>query len=516
MIAKTWKRTTTFQKALALLLPVLLFRIVFMLNVGLIDDEAYHWSWTKGLSLSYFDHPGMIAWLEAITTSLFGDTLLGVRLPAFLCYLGAMVILWRLTWELFNEWAAHFAVFLLLFTPLWGIGGFVASPETPFILCWMAAAWVFWQGCREDDKRWSPAKTWLWLGVIMGLGLNSKFIMALLAPGFGVYLLMSPGRRRELAGPWPWMGVLIATLICLPIFLWNHAVDWPGFKYQFHDRHSGEGFSLARWMGWFAAQVLFLTPFVYFMIACAFFRSWFLRREARWRFLFALTVPSLLIFTVQPFFAEYKPHWAGPAYLLLTMGAGALWSEGLTLWDRPWLKPKSKAITLGILAFLVPINLFVYSTFAGPWMPKVHRFFKPNQPWNTTWDLSNEFTGWEELGQEVNRRQREIHALTDKRPFIAALRYETTAQTYWGTKQKTYHMSFTRSHYTVAQNQTKDFDNLKGLDALVVTTEKYPAQPSEWGRFDSCEPSEFKTYRGDEHARTFTIWWCKNFQGVLQ
>lgn len=132
------------------------------------------------------------------------------------------------------------------------------------------------------------------------------------------------------------------------------------------------------------------------------------------------------------------------------------------------------------------------------------------------WDPSNEFHGWSELGEFVNRRQREIHAETGRRPFIAALRYETTAQTYWGTQQKTYQMAFTRSHYTVIQDITHDMDNLKGLDALVITTEKYAADPSEWGRFEDCTPEELKTYRGSELSRTFTVWWCRDFQGILK
>lgn len=516
MLAKTLHRTSTFQKALALFIPLLILRAVFSLTVGLIDDEAYHWSWTKALALSYYDHPAMVAWLEALSTALFGDTLLGVRLPAFLAYAGTVVVAWRLTWEMFDEWAAHAVAFLLLFTPLWGIAGYVASPEPFFMFFWISAAWVFWQGSRPDARRWPVKKTWLWLGVLMGLGLESKFIMALLAPGFGLYLLMSKGRRRELISPWPWAGALIATALCLPIFIWNDHVGWPGFKYQFHDRHGGEAFSFARWLGWWGAQIGFMSPFVYLLMAFAFVRAWIQRRDERWRFVFALAATPILLFGIQPLFADYKPHWSGPAYLLLAIGAGALWSNGLTVRDRVWWAPRSKFWTFAVAGVLLPLNLLIYSFFVTPWLPKAHRLLSPGTEWNTTWDLSNEFTGWDELGAFVNRRQREIHAETGRRPFLAALRYETTAQTFWGTKQRVYQMAFTRSHYTVTQDVTHDFDNMRGLDALVVTTEKYPADPATWGRFDRCTPETLTTFRGREPARAFTVWWCRNFQGVLK
>ena len=119
----------------------LIFRIVFSLTVGLIDDEAYHWSWTQTLQLSYFDHPAMIAWLEALSTSFFGNTLVGVRLPSFLLYLGVLYFSWRLSWDLFGEIAAQVVVALLLWTPLWGFGGYVASPETPFMFFWQHLSW---------------------------------------------------------------------------------------------------------------------------------------------------------------------------------------------------------------------------------------------------------------------------------------------------------------------------------------------------------------------------------------
>ena len=96
MIRDSWSKLQSSQKILVLFILTLIFRAFFSLNIGLIDDEAYHWSWAKDLQLSYFDHPAMIAWLEAITTAIFGDTLLGVRLPGYLCFVGTIVLLYKL------------------------------------------------------------------------------------------------------------------------------------------------------------------------------------------------------------------------------------------------------------------------------------------------------------------------------------------------------------------------------------------------------------------------------------
>ncbi|MGZ6393100.1 MAG: ArnT family glycosyltransferase [Pseudobdellovibrionaceae bacterium] len=513
VLAEFQKRSNTLQKVFIFFTLSILFRILFISLVGLADDEAYHWSWTKNLSLSYYDHPAMIAWLEALTTSLFGDTRWGIRLPSFLCYLATAALGWKLAREVFGVWAANFTLFLMLWSPLWGFGGYVASPETPFMLCWVAGAYIFWQGIREDEKKWSVKKTWLSLGLIMGLGLNSKFIMALLAPGFGLYLLMTPKHRKDLLSKWPWMGIFLATLICLPIFIWNLHYDWPGFKYQFHERHTTAEFSVSRWLQFFSAQILFYTPVAYALMLFSFGYALFHLLETRWRWLFCLTVPSILLFYPQPLWAEYKPHWSGPAFFLLAMGAGALWSEGISFYGKVRVKAFNKKITWGILGFIIALNLAIYLPFVYPWLPKVHRALNPSSEWQSKWDLSNEFTGWLELGDYVNRRQREIHAESGKRPFIASHRYETTAQTYFGTKQKVYMLSKTKSQYTVTQTP-QEMEALRGSTALFVTTDKYTTNPMDWALFDTCTPEELKTYRHDEVARIFTVWICTNFQGI--
>jgi 4-amino-4-deoxy-L-arabinose transferase and related glycosyltransferases of PMT family len=513
MIVDVWNKRTTAEKISLFFIASVVFRIFFSLSIGLIDDEAYHWSWIRELQLSYFDHPAMIAWLETISTKMFGDTVLGVRLPAMLCYIGILAIIYDLTLDMFDQWAAYFVAFVVLWSPFWGFGGYVSSPEPPFMLCWIAATWVFWQGVRGDQGEWTVKKTWLWLGVLMGLGLNSKFIIALLAPGFGLYLLLTPRHRKDLLTPWPWVGFLIATVLCSPIFAWNIMHDWPGFKYQFHDRHTGETFNFGRWLGFFGAQWAFYTPFLYVLLVITFITSFLKRMDARWRFLFCLTVPSLAIFYFQPFWAEYKPHWSGAACTILLIGAGGIWSQGVQWGHKQIVKARSRVFTIGLLAFFIPMGLLTYTPFAYPWIPKAFKLVNPNGEWKTTYDPSNEFTGWEELGHYVNRRQREIHAESGRKPFIAAHRYETTAQTTWGTKQKVYMLNKTRSQYTVMQSP-EEMEMLKGQDGIFVSTEKYEANAMDWGFWDGCDKEELKTFRHGIHARTFSIYYCRNFQGI--
>jgi 4-amino-4-deoxy-L-arabinose transferase-like glycosyltransferase len=501
------------RKLLWIFFIILALRALFALSIGFVDDDAYHWTWTQQLDWSYFDHPGMIAWLEKITTSIFGNNQLGIRLPSFLCFSSVVYLTWKLAADLFDDAAATFAAAVILFSPLWGFGGFVSSPEPPFMLFWILAITVFWNGVREDGKRWSLKKTWLWLGVIMGLGFNSKFPTVFLAPGFGLYLLCTPQRRKDLLTPWPWLGALIATLFLAPVLYWNIKYDWPSFKFQFHDRHTGGGFDPKRWLGFLGMQIGLVSPGVFISLWLALIASFQQFREARWRFLFCLSIPSFLIFYPQPLWADFKPHWMGPAYFILVLGVGGLWSQGWKWGTRVLIRPHSRKMLWSIAAFLIPMNFLIYAPAFYPWVPKVARALAPDKKWDLKNDVSNELFGWPEAGLEVLKLQTEVEQKTGQKPFLAGHRYEMTAQTWKATMQRTYMLSRTRSHYTVTTAES-EYDSLKGRDAILVGNDKYEVNPQEFAQFDSCEQREFKFYRADELSRIFTLHWCKNFQGI--
>lgn len=507
--------TFNTKKVLWIFIGILILRAIFALSIGFVDDDAYHWSWTQQLDWSYFDHPGMIAWLEYVTTSIFGHNQLGIRLPSFICFSFVVWVTWKIVKDLFDPWAATFTAAMVLFAPLWGFGGFVSSPEPPFMLLWLLATWVFWQGVREDGKQWSVKKTWLWLGVIMGVGFNTKFPMVLIAPGFGLYLLTTPSRRRQLLTPWPWIGIVIATIALAPVIYWNLKYDWPSFKFQFRDRHTGGSFDPKRWLGFFGMQIGLLSPGVYFSIMTAFVASMQKFREPRWRLLFCLSLPSFLIFYPQPLWADFKPHWMGPAYFILAFGMGGLWSQGWQWGSKRLIKPHSRKMLWSCVGFLIPMNFLIYAPAFDPWVPKVVRAVAPNAKWDPKNDVSNELFGWPEAGQEALKWQSEIERQAGHKPFMAGHRYEMTAQIWKATMQRTYMLSRTVSHYTVTTPEA-ELQSMYGQDALMIANDKYELDPKEFAKFDSCEEREFKFYRRDELSRIFKLYWCKNFQGILR
>src|SRR4030065_537893 len=65
-------------------------------HLDLSPDEAHYWEWSRRLDLSYYSKGPLIAYLIFLSTSLLGDNVLGVRIPAVLLSALGEVLLFRL------------------------------------------------------------------------------------------------------------------------------------------------------------------------------------------------------------------------------------------------------------------------------------------------------------------------------------------------------------------------------------------------------------------------------------
>jgi dolichyl-phosphate-mannose-protein mannosyltransferase len=74
-------------------LGIVTLRLWLAAHMDFETDEAYYWMWSRSLAASYYDHPPMVAYLIRIGTSLFGDSILGIRSMAPLAMIGASALL---------------------------------------------------------------------------------------------------------------------------------------------------------------------------------------------------------------------------------------------------------------------------------------------------------------------------------------------------------------------------------------------------------------------------------------
>jgi 4-amino-4-deoxy-L-arabinose transferase-like glycosyltransferase len=466
----------------ALVLLVMAVRVAVLPRLGLFNDEAYYWEWSRRLAPSYFDHPPAVAYLIAASTALFGRTELAVHLPALLLSTLTSVVLYRLALDLFpgRRGLAWWAVALCNAAPLFGIGAVFTTPDAPCTFLWVTTAWLVWRATHGAPRLWYLA------GVAAGLGLLSKYTYALLLPGLLLYLL-HPSNRGWLRRREPWVAAATAALMFVPVLAWNHDRGWESFLFQALQRHGG---SFRPWVTvprYLAAHQT-LTPLVWIASVAGLVRSARLARagDDAHRFLFCCAIATLAFFTVWSLFTYVNANWFALGFLTAMVSAADL-LERLR-------SPAARAAPALLAAF---VTLFFYiqaRTLVVPLPPGL--------------DLATDLNGWQEVGARL--RELKAEAPRPDRTFVASRRLQLSALAafYGGDGLDVTRLWGRRDQY----DEWIPADGRRGEDAIYFCDDLHFAPPDAW-RFEACERApDLPVVRWGRTIRTFSFWRCRRYQ----
>jgi dolichol-phosphate mannosyltransferase len=402
--------------ALAVLGYVIALRFVFMGSLNLLPEEAYYWNYAQHLDIGYLDHPPMVAWIIWLGTKLAGDTEFAVRIGATLSWLVAAFFCFQLTRNLYSKTAALVAVLIVSTLPFFFATGLLMTPDAPLTAAW-AGTLYFLERALIGERR----AAWWGVGVCMGVGMLSKYTIALLAPATLVFILLDPTLRRWLWRPWPYFAVLIAILVFSPVIAWNFLNDWASFAFQgTHRLGEPNQFSLPILIG---SIIVLLTPVglaaavrTLFSRGNRFDVSWPADRKTA--FMAVYTLVPLTVFAVFSLFHEVKLNWTGPLWLATLPGiAQNLAAEGGTdLWmgvrpRRVWLA----TFALMLLIYGATLHYMVLG-FPGAGLSK-------------GLSLSALPIGWKEFGTEVENVETDFEHRTGKEPLLVGMdRYFQSSQ----------------------------------------------------------------------------------------
>ena len=267
----------------------------------LTPQEAYYWSWSRDLALSYFDHPPLASYSIWLTTSLVGHSIFGVKLAAVLWYLGFYILVAKLVQEMFEDERLTFWVLIALNASIvFQLYGFVITPDSPLIFAWVACIYAIWQVVRTEQARW-----WYVAGFFMGLSWLGKYSGIMLVPSVLMFVVLSHRQRKWLATPHPYLGSLVAVLVFLPVLVWNIQHDWISFAFQGSRRTSGMDQWELRFAGeLLGSQLFILTPYLFVLVVAAvirYGRSIFSALEDRILLLVSSGFITIVFFTLVSF-----------------------------------------------------------------------------------------------------------------------------------------------------------------------------------------------------------------------
>ena len=351
------RRLISFPKAITenTLIPIIFALIDLMTHLvtnaagayGFFRDEFYYIACSEHLAWGYVDQPPLSILMLAISRFLLGDSLVAIRfLPALA---GAFVVF--ITGLMVKElggsrFAQALACLAVIVSPLYlGLINFY-SMNSFDLLFWALSAYLIILIIKREDP-----KLWLFLGLVLGLGLMNKISVLWLGFGLVVGLVLTPHRKLFLTKG-PWLAVLIAALLFLPHIIWQMANDWPTL--EFIQRATGEKMAGKTPWQFFTDQIMGMNP-VLFPIWLAGLGYYFLSKPGR-RFaplgLIYLAVLVLLMIN-----SKSRSGYLAPAYPML-LAAGAVILESTIRHRRwKWLKPVLIGTTLCGGLIVAPMGL---------------------------------------------------------------------------------------------------------------------------------------------------------------
>jgi 4-amino-4-deoxy-L-arabinose transferase-like glycosyltransferase len=314
-------RAAWIASVAAALLAVLAVRIVVMRasGAGLYVDEAQYWDWSRQLAWGYWSKPPGIAVLIALSTSLFGDGLTGVRVLSMACWPAAAGVLAWTAAQIGGRTAALWAAALFITTLDASVLGLVATTDAPLVLCWAIAfgcSWRAWQGDKVGDR---TRAWWLAAGAATGIGLLAKYSMGAIVVSWA--MLAWRGGRRTVRGVA--LACVLAGLLALPNLLWNAANGWPTFTHTAAitvNAAPPDGLTHVRSVvEYVVGQLLAWGPIALIVAAVCWRRRGALELapqagDASW-FAWTFVWPFLAIGALQALHAKTQVNWTAPALL---------------------------------------------------------------------------------------------------------------------------------------------------------------------------------------------------------
>jgi 4-amino-4-deoxy-L-arabinose transferase-like glycosyltransferase len=281
-------------------------------KADLYPDEAQYWWWSTHPAFGYYSKPPVVAWLIALTTAIFGDSEMAVRVSAPLLHFATALVVYGLANRLYGARAAAWSAVVYATLPGVSASAVIMSTDAPLLLCWTVALLAFLRA-REEGGRW-----WIVLGVAAGFGLLSKYAMAYWLISALLFLLAYRDERRHLK---LFLGsTAIALLIYAPNFAWNLAHGLASYRHT-ADNASLHGilFHPGHFLLFFGSQFGVFGPLLFaaLLVLTAGGRTLFADRRASYLAFF--TWPALVMMFVVSFLSRAEPNWAAPAYVSATV-----------------------------------------------------------------------------------------------------------------------------------------------------------------------------------------------------
>jgi len=480
---------------ISIVLGFQLFRLFLLPFMGLMPQDAYYHFYGENLSLSYFDHPGMIGYILRFFTAIFGKTVFVVKFADFFITTLTLISFYKLGSLFLSKHKLNNAIILLCTTVFISVLSFNSTPDVPLILFWTISLICISKAIFEEKKVY-----WILAGIAMGLAFDSKYTALLLQIGLLLFLVFSNKQRKLLLSPWLWACLIISAILTYPVWYWNYNHEFASFLFQSSERTGSiSKFKIQpkHFFGAIGHQLFLLLPILLIAFFTLLYKhvkkaiSKFKLPSDKTLFLFAFFLPTFLgFFLLSPIY-WVKLNWMMPSYITgIILAAMVI--------KKKYIKTQiyisigiHLLVSLQILFYLVPIKS------------------------DDTW------VGWEDLVSKTEALQKEY-----PNTFIFSDDgYKTTACMTFFSAQKIYAQNIIGKPALHFDYLGDDLSLLQGKNALFIDSDKRFRNKNKKG----THPTDLDGYFSNitelppiiikvngKESRKFWIYFCKNYHLISQ
>lgn len=310
---------------------------------GVFRDELYYIANGRHLAFGYVEHPPLIGWITWLSTTLFGESQLALRLFPALAAGVTVFLVCRIAHSLGGgTWAQILAGIASALAPVY-VGTFgILSMNAFDVMFWAASILLLTKILAGGDPR-----LWLGFGVVAGLGLENKISVLFLGFGLVVGLILTRD-WRHFASKWFWMGGFLSFLLFLPFLLWQATHDWAVLEFMSRATQY-KNLPLSP-LDFVTEQMLNMNPIVV-PLALAALVFYFSKPGKPFRALGWTCLAILGLMVMQ----RAKPYYYAPTFPMY-FAAGAVALESLSARrSLSWLRPAYAAVIVLTGLILVPL-----------------------------------------------------------------------------------------------------------------------------------------------------------------
>jgi 4-amino-4-deoxy-L-arabinose transferase-like glycosyltransferase len=276
-------------------------------------DESYYWGWAQSFEFGYYSKPPMVAWLIMLTTSIFGDSELAIKIGSIFLYPLTTIVVYKIAQELFDKKVAFYSALAFFTLPSIWLSSMIISTDVVLLLFWSSTIYFFIMALKYNHLKYG-----VYAGVFAGFGLLSKYNMILFLVSVFIVLIAFKESRKYLKSKELYITMAIAVAIFLPNLLWQYNNDFISFAHTSEiSQMDRDLFHPNKMLEFVGAQFGVFGPILFAVFLYLIFKYKSLSNELK--FLYWFSVPFILFITSLSLLSRAFANWAAPTYVAATI-----------------------------------------------------------------------------------------------------------------------------------------------------------------------------------------------------